>query len=248
MARRQRPNVPVVIDGHEVMAYPDESVLSAADREGIRIPRLCALEGTSVHGGCRLCVVEVAERHKLMPACGTTVVEDMEVRTRSRSLDEHRKLICELLLAEGNHVCAVCVSNGACELQDLAEELGVDHVRPDYQFPRRSVDASHPKYTFDPNRCVLCTRCVRTCAEVEGAHVWDLAGRASGSHLIADLGQEWGEAPSCTWCGKCVAVCPTGALAWKGKAVGEMRHDPSLVAFLSSAREQGEWVDREALR
>ena len=84
---------------------------------------------------------------------------------------------------------------------------------------------------FDPNRCIVCTRCVRVCDEIEGAHVWDVAGRGSGAHLVAELGKPWGEATSCTWCGKCVAVCPTGALHHQGRSVGEMRHDPDLVGL-----------------
>jgi bidirectional [NiFe] hydrogenase diaphorase subunit len=234
----------ITMDGQTVQAFEGETILDAARREGVHIPTLCYLKGLSIHGGCRLCVVEIAEDRVLRPACATMVTADMEVTTTSPNLAEHRKTILELLFAEGNHVCAVCVSNRHCELQDEAVAAGMDHVRYDYQFPPREVDASHPKYVLDPNRCILCTRCVRVCAEVEGAHVWDVASRGAESFLVAEMNRPWGESQSCTWCGKCVAVCPTGALAYKGKAVGEMRHDPSLVEFLTTAREDGKWHGR----
>lgn len=237
--------VTVSIDGHEVQAVEGEPILTAARRAGIDIPTLCQLDGVSVWGACRLCLVEVAEEHPLRPACATAVAEDMEVTTVSDRLSEHRRTILELLLAEGNHICAVCVANGHCELQDLAAEHGVDHVSLTYQFPDREVDATHDRFVFDPNRCVLCTRCVRTCDEVEGAHVWDVASRGFRQHLVVGMDQAWGDSALCTSCGKCVAVCPTGALVAKGRAVGERRADPEVTAFLTTARQEQAWLTRE---
>jgi bidirectional [NiFe] hydrogenase diaphorase subunit len=233
--------VTLTIDGIEVKVPAEATILQAAQAAGIRIPSLCYLEGLSVWGACRICVVEVAEQPGLRPACATRVAEDMVVRTGTERLRSYRRSILELLFAEGNHVCAVCVANGNCELQDAAVEAGMDHVRFDYRTPVRSVDASHPKYVFDPNRCILCTRCVRTCDEVEGAHVWDVAARGHRAHLITALDQPWGESPTCTWCGKCVAVCPTGALSYQHTSVGEMRHDPDMVGRLMSARIEKKW-------
>lgn len=244
MVNRQA-RIPMAVDGRAVKAVEGETVLQVCQREGVHIPTLCWLEGVAVWGGCRLCVVEVDGVHGPRPACATRVVADMDVRTDTPTLRAQRRDIVELLFAEGNHVCAVCVANGHCELQDLATEYGVDHVSHQYTFPVCEVDASHPHFVFDPNRCVLCTRCVRACDEVEGAHVWDVADRGAGSRLITGMHQPWGEVTSCTWCGKCVAVCPTGALLFKGRAVGEMRHDPSVVAFLATARRDGEWHARE---
>ncbi|MDJ0770089.1 MAG: bidirectional hydrogenase complex protein HoxU [Ilumatobacter sp.] len=237
----RRPTVTVSFDGVEVEAYADESILQCARRNSVDIPSLCFLEGLSVWGGCRLCVVEVAEDLRLRPACATAVVADMEVKTETPRLRAYRKSILELLFAEGNHVCAVCVSNGNCELQDMAVRCGMDHVRYDLQSPARQIDASHPKYTFDPNRCILCTRCVRVCDEIEGAHVWDIGARGEQAELVTELNRPWGESTSCTWCGKCVAVCPTGSLAYQGTAVGEMQHDPDMIARLAAARQHGEW-------
>ncbi len=243
--RDRRQTVEISFDGVEVEAYADESVLQAARRNDVFIPSLCFLEGLSVWGGCRICVVEVAEDHRLRPACATPVAADMEVLIDTPRLKAYRKSILELLFAEGNHVCAVCVSNGKCELQDMAVACGMDHVRYDEQDPRRAVDASHPKYVFDPNRCILCTRCVRVCDEIEGAHVWDISERGASAELVTELHKPWGEALSCTWCGKCVAVCPTGSLFYQGSAVGEMQHTADMIRMLASARRRHEWVDPE---
>ncbi len=246
--RERRATVDVTFDGVEYEAYADETVMEASRRLGVEIPSLCYMEGLSVWGGCRVCVVQIAEDHRLRPACATNVAPDMEIKTQTPQLRAHRKAVTELLFAEGNHVCAVCVSNGNCRLQDVAVATGMDHVRFDYQAPQREVDASHPKYVFDPNRCILCTRCVRVCAEIEGARVWDVAFRGAQAELVTELGKPWGESTSCTWCGKCVAVCPTGALFYQGKAVGEMGTDESMIIRLAMARDRGEWLDPEEVR
>jgi bidirectional [NiFe] hydrogenase diaphorase subunit len=164
------------------------------------------------------------------------------VRTNTPALRAQRKLIIELLFAERNHVCSVCVLNGACELQELAAELGVDHIRLKPQYPKLAMDLSHDRFGLDHNRCILCTRCVRVCDEVEGAHTWDVAGRGRNSLVISDLGEPWGESESCTSCGKCVQVCPTGALFSKGKTVAEMRKDRSFLRYIVTAREQKLWI------
>jgi bidirectional [NiFe] hydrogenase diaphorase subunit len=166
----------------------------------------------------------------------------MEVRTSSPRLLDYRRTTIELLFAERNHVCAVCVANGNCELQDLAARLGVDHVPFDYLHPGNlSVDASHQRFVLDHNRCILCTRCVRVCAEIEGAHTWDVAGRGAAARVITDLAMPWGESVTCTSCGKCVQACPTGALFTKGDVVAGMRKNRGQLAFLSTARQQHVW-------
>ena len=209
---------------------------------GIRIPRLCHVGGISSVGACRLCLVEVEGSRRLAASCMTAVEEGMVVHTNTERLREHRRMIVELLLAERNHVCSVCVQNGNCELQDLAMELGVDHVRLRYQFPKLGMDTSHERFGLDHNRCVLCTRCIRVCDEVEGAHTWDIRGRGSNSTIIADFGGPWSESESCTSCGKCVQVCPTGALFSKGMTVGEMRKDRRFLKYIVTAREKHQWI------
>ena len=228
----------LTIDGKDVGAREDETILEVARENGIWIPTLCQLDGLSTVGACRLCIVEVKGSSKLLPACVTRVEEGMEVTAESERLREYRKMIVELLFAEGNHICSVCVANGNCELQWLAQRLGVDHIRFPYLYQQRTVDASHGRFGMDHNRCILCTRCVRVCDEIEGAHTWDVMGRGTDARVITDLAQPWGESESCTSCGKCVSVCPTGALFEKGKAVSEMVKHRDLLPSLLTMRER----------
>jgi bidirectional [NiFe] hydrogenase diaphorase subunit len=227
------------INEHEVSGREDQSVLQVAREHNIPIPTLCQLDGLSNIGACRLCLVEVHGVPKLLPACTTLISEGMEVFTESERLQKYRRTIIEMLFTEGNHICSVCVVNGHCELQNLAVSLGIDHISLPYLNPKRSVDASHERFALDTNRCVLCTRCVRVCGEIEGAHTWDIMGRGIQSCVITDLKQPWGTSETCTSCGKCVQVCPTGALFDKGKAMGEMTKHNSFLVTLASMRENG---------
>jgi bidirectional [NiFe] hydrogenase diaphorase subunit len=124
------------------------------------------------------------------------------------------------------------VANNHCELQSAGYDTGMEHVRFSYLFPEMRVDSSHKSFVVDHNRCILCTRCVRACREVEGAYTWDVQGRGIGSNIISDLNQPWGDAATCTGCGKCVEVCPTGALWRKDEAQGQMDKDSGLIARL----------------
>jgi bidirectional [NiFe] hydrogenase diaphorase subunit len=187
-------------------------------------------------------MVEVEGQKNLQASCMTPVAEGMVVRTNTPRLQSHRKLIVELLLAERNHVCAVCVADGACELQALARGLGIDHNRLRSRFPALEVDTSHERFGLDHNRCILCTRCLRVCDEIEGAHTWDVSGRGAGTQVITDLGEPWGASETCTSCGKCVQVCPTGALFEKGRTVAEMRKDRGFLKYIVTAREKGQWI------
>ncbi|MBI1296631.1 bidirectional hydrogenase complex protein HoxU [bacterium] len=230
--------VTLKIDDKDIGARGDETILEVARENGIEIPTLCHMDGLSDIGACRLCVVEVKGSNKLLPACITTVQEGMEVNTRSPRLDHYRQMIVQMLFVERNHVCAVCVSNGHCDLQDLAVNLGVSHVTMPYLYPKLPIDASHERFVLDHNRCVLCTRCVRVCDEIEGAHTWDVMARGVESRVITDLMEPWGNSESCTSCGKCVHVCPTGALFEKGKSVAEMTKRRQFLPYLTAMREE----------
>jgi bidirectional [NiFe] hydrogenase diaphorase subunit len=231
--------VTLKINDQDVSGREDETILQVAREHDIYIPTLCHLDTVSDIGACRLCLVEIKGSPRLVPACIGRVREGMEVFTNTKQLEKYRRMLVEMLFTEGNHICSICVVNGHCELQNLAVSLGIDHISLAYMHPQRAVDASHEAFALDPNRCVLCTRCVRVCGEIEGAHTWDVMARGIESCVITDLKQPWGDSETCTSCGKCVQVCPTGALFIKGKAVGEMTKHKSFLTTLTQMRENG---------
>jgi bidirectional [NiFe] hydrogenase diaphorase subunit len=233
--------ITLTVDGCDVAVPAGASLLQAAGAAGVKLPTLCHLDGLTPVGACRLCLVALVGTTKLLPACATEAAEGMAVSTTSPELREYRRMAVELFFAEGNHICAYCVSNGACELQDVAVTVGMDHSRFPYRYPQRPVDASHPWFALDHNHCILCTRCVRVCDEIEGAHVWDLAERGSDCRIISGLDQPWGEVEACTSCGKCVEVCPTGALFHREDGTSEKHPHRELPFQLRLAREQGQW-------
>ncbi|HMP75389.1 MAG TPA: bidirectional hydrogenase complex protein HoxU [Kiritimatiellia bacterium] len=228
------------IDDRDVSAVGGQTILEVARENGIGIPTLCYLKGLSPVGACRLCLVEIKGTPKLLPACVTRAAEGMEVTTDSPRLREYRRTILELLFAERNHVCSICVSNNNCELQAMARSQGLTHIRVPYRNPRLGVDATHPRFSADHNRCILCARCVRVCDEIEGAHTWDIMGRGIDCRVITDMSQPWGSSDTCTSCGKCVHVCPTGTLTEKGHAAAEMKKRQQFLPYLTAMREERE--------
>ena len=228
--------ISVRIDGELVTAHEGQTILEAASANGKHIPTLCYLKGLSAVGACRVCMVELAGTDRLLPACTTPIQDGMSIKTASEKLTLYRRMAVELLLVERNHICSACVSNGHCELQAMAQSLGITHVRYSYNNPRLPVDMTQQRFVLDHNRCILCTRCVRVCAEVEGANVWEVSSRGIHSRLVCELTDDWGKAKTCTGCGKCVQACPTGALAEKGFAVHEMVKQGDLVSRLAVQR------------
>ena len=223
------------IDNIEVTVPEGTMILEAARANGIIIPTLCDIEGLSGYGGCRLCMVEIHGSPKLFAACVTPVSMGMEIVTQSDKLKEYRKMALQFILAERTHICSVCVSNNACELQKLANELGVDHVMFEREWTSLPIDSTHDFLVLDRNRCILCTRCVRVCDEIEGVHTLDLKLRGRDEQVIIDLDDEWGESESCTSCRKCAKVCPVGAIYVEGEALAETKNK-DIAKFVLSRR------------
>jgi bidirectional [NiFe] hydrogenase diaphorase subunit len=229
------------IDGRDVAGSDGQTIMDVAEENGIDIPGLCHLQGVHDRGACRLCMVEIVGQPKLVAACMTRIAEGMEVVAHSDQLLEYRQSVTEMLFVERNHVCSVCVANNHCELQGMAASLGITHFDAPRISPIVTIDASHKLFAIDHNRCILCLRCVRVCDEIEGAHTWDVMHRGLEVRVQTDMGIPWGESPTCTSCGKCVQVCPTGALFEKGRAVasGSKTRRPFLPWLKTVQEERG---------
>jgi bidirectional [NiFe] hydrogenase diaphorase subunit len=227
--------VKLKIDNIEVTVPEGTMILQAARSNNVVIPTLCDVEGLTGYGGCRLCMVEIHGSPKLFAACVTPVSMGMEVVTQSEKLREYRKMAVQFILAERTHICSVCVANNACELQKLANELGVDHVMFEREWTSFPVDSTHDFLVIDRNRCILCTRCVRVCDEIEGVHTLDLKNRGKDEQVIVDLDDQWGDSVSCTSCRKCAKVCPVGAIYIEGEALSETKNK-DIAKFVLSRR------------
>jgi formate dehydrogenase alpha subunit len=211
------PTVRLRIDGQEVSVPAGLSVLTAAHAVGIEIPHLCYHPALSPAGICRLCLVEVDG--KLTPACRERVREGMAVDTCSARVRRLRRLILELILSDHPLDCLTCDQNGACDLQRYAYAYGIEANRfrgPDHERRSAPPREDNPFIRYEPEKCILCGRCVRVCAEVQGRHVLGFAGRGFRTQVTPPLGRSLTET-NCEFCGQCLAVCPTGALAPKGR-------------------------------
>jgi bidirectional [NiFe] hydrogenase diaphorase subunit len=211
------------------------TILKAAKDSGLIIPTLCNVEGLTAYGGCRLCLVEIGGNPKLFPACTTPVGQGMEVITKSPKLKEYRKMVIQMLLAERTHICSVCVANDHCELQAMANQLGVDHVMFERNWSHDEVDSTHDFLVIDRNRCILCTRCIRICDQIEGVHTLDLKLRGKDSQVIMDLDEPWGNSCSCTSCRKCAKICPVGAIYIEGEPI-EYTKNKDIAGFIVDRR------------
>jgi formate dehydrogenase major subunit len=204
--------VQLTVNGKQIEAPEGTTVLRAAEMAGITIPTLCDHKELTPYGGCRLCIVEVQGFRVPIASCTLPVSNGMVVNTETDALKKSRKFILSMLFSERNHFCPFCqVSGGDCELQNAAYHEEMTHWPMQPGWNNFAVDSSHPYFILDNNRCILCRRCVRACAEITGNFTLSVAERGAASTIVADTNLPLGES-SCIKCGACVQVCPTGAL------------------------------------
>ena len=205
-------DVTLTIDGRQVTVPAGTSVLEAATQAGAKIPTLCYLEGLNEIGSCRLCVVEIEGAKTLAASCVTPAAQGMVVHTNTRQVREARRAVLELIISNHPFECLTCVRSGSCELQALAESLGIRKVRFEGAKAHHPVDNSTPSIVRDPDKCILCRRCVAVCEQVQGVSAINVSGRGFDS-VVSPAGQLPLNDAACTLCGQCILVCPTGALS-----------------------------------
>ena len=226
----------IEINKNKVSAKQGETILDVLERNGIQVPTLCHMKDMFPSGSCRMCVVELEDSGKLVSSCSFPVADGMKVKTHSGKVIEARKTIVELLLSNHPDDCLYCVRNGNCELQGLSKEFNVTERRIHGIKNNFSIDQSSPSIIRDPDKCILCGRCIRVCEEVMGISAIDFINRGSRT-LIGTAFNRGLNTSSCVNCGQCIMVCPTGALTEKNHFAGinEAIHDPGKTVVVQYA-------------
>lgn len=204
------------IDGIDVTVPEGTSLMRAASEAGISVPKLCATDSLDPFGSCRLCLVEVEGRRGYPASCTTPAAEGLKVSTQTPKLEELRRGVMELYISDHPLDCLTCATNGDCELQDMAGTVGLRDVRYGYEGENHlnsAKDESNPYFTFDPSKCIVCSRCVRACEEVQGTYALTIDGRGFESKVSA--GNKDFMDSECVSCGACVQACPTATLIEK---------------------------------
>lgn len=204
----------LTIDGRRCVGRKGQTILEVARENGIWIPTLCFDERMEPYGACRVCLVEVEGARALLPSCTSEITPDMVVRTSNERIDSIRRTVVELLLSDHPADCMTCESNGACALQDLAYRYGVKESPYKGESHSYHFMDDNPVIDRDPDKCILCGRCVRICEEVVGAGVYGFVGRGFDTTVGTPYGRTLEESP-CMFCGQCVSTCPVGALTSK---------------------------------
>jgi len=208
------PSITLEIDGTSVTVAEGTSVMRAAAVASRDIPKLCATDSLKAFGSCRLCLVEIDGRRGFPASCTTLVAEGMKVRTESPKLTELRRNVMELYVSDHPLDCVTCPANGHCELQDMAERLDITSTRyglAGSNHHHGELDKSNPYFQFDQSLCIVCSRCVRACDEVQGTFALTVQGRGFHSQVVASAHEPFVDS-ECVSCGQCVETCPTGAL------------------------------------
>ncbi|MFA6481298.1 MAG: [Fe-Fe] hydrogenase large subunit C-terminal domain-containing protein [Bacteroidales bacterium] len=206
--------IEIEVNGRKIKTQKGELILDTLNANGIHVPTLCNLEGFKPSGACRICVVEVEGRNDLVPSCSFYVEEWMKIKTHSARVIQARKTILELLLSNHEDGCLFCDRGRWCKLQDLASELNVTERKYDTRTTRKKIDNTSQAIIRDPAKCILCSRCVRICEELQMVAALDFLNRGSRTEVgtVLDKGLNY---TSCISCGQCIQVCPTGALKEK---------------------------------
>lgn len=214
-ASPREERVSVTIDGTDVEVRTGTSIMRAAIEAGIPVPKLCASDNLNSFGSCRLCLVEIEGRRGVHAACTEPVRDSMQVRTQSELVAKLRRGVMELYISDHPLDCLTCSANGDCELQDMAGAVGLREVRYKSGVNHLSAapDHSNPYFSFDPSKCIVCSRCVRACSEVQGTHALTVDGR--GFESVIKTGAEDFFRSECVSCGACVQACPTATLMEK---------------------------------
>jgi formate dehydrogenase major subunit len=216
-ARVSERLVTLSIDGFDVVVPEGTSVMRAAAIAGIKVPKLCATDSVEAFGSCRVCLVEIQGRKGYPASCTTPAEEGMVVRTQTQALAGLRRNVLELYISDHPLDCLTCSANGDCELQDVAGEVGLRKVRYSVEGASHlgsTKDESNPYFAFDPSKCIVCSRCVRACEEVQGTFALTVQGRGFDSKIAAGQGGSFMES-DCVSCGACVQACPTATLQEK---------------------------------
>jgi formate dehydrogenase major subunit len=242
-ASKSERQVTLTVDGFTVTVPEGTSIMRASMDAGIAIPKLCATDMVDAFGSCRLCLVEIEGRNGTPSSCTTPVAPGMVVHTQTGRLKDIRKGVMELYISDHPLDCLTCAANGDCELQDMAGAVGLRDVRYGYEgenhvFKKKTgdlnagaanfnwmpKDESNPYFTYDPSKCIVCSRCVRACEEVQGTFALTIECRGFGSRVSPGMHQDF-LSSECVSCGACVQACPTATLTEKSVIeIGQPEH------------------------
>ena len=229
-----------LLDDRRVAFRPGQTIMDAAMAAGIYIPHLCHQPGFTPQGSCKLCTVDVDGRPA--SACTTPAREGIVVENDTAALNDDRRTLLELLFVEGNHICPSCERSGDCQLQALAYHLGLVQYRFEHFYPRRGIDASHPDFILDRDRCILCELCVRASRDIDGKNVFGIGQRGIASRLLVNAGSDRLGDTDLDLADVAARVCPVGALLPRRRAfevpIGSRTYDlkPISVVALEGAQ------------